>query len=107
LTVAPTTASPGFTSTGTDTRISVEERTADEPSSTHLVNGDLLSRAYDNAVAYDQVADRYAHLNADLATSVAQDGCILAPASNSARGLPEPGCSTHCSSTALTGSPDG
>ena len=45
LTVAPTTRSPGPTSTGTDSPVSIEASTAERALDDHAVGGDLLARA--------------------------------------------------------------
>ena len=51
LTVAPTTASPGPTSTGTGSPVSIDASTADVPVDDHAVGRDLLARPDDELVA--------------------------------------------------------
>ena len=72
LTVAPVTASPGPTSTGTGSPVRSEASMAEVPSSTIAVGGDLLAGADDEPVADGEVADR----DADL-VAVAEDGHVL------------------------------
>ena len=72
LTVAPVTASPGPTSTGTGSPVSSEASIADVPSLDDAVGGDLLARADDEAVADGELVDRDALLDA-----VAEDGDVL------------------------------
>ena len=73
LTVAPTTASPGPTSTGTDSPVSIEASTAEVPSLDDAVGGDLLAGPDDEPVADGELLDR------DRASSraVAQHGDVL------------------------------
>ena len=58
LTVAPTTASPGFTSTGTDSPVSMRGVDRGAALDDLAVGGDLLAGAYDEQVARRELVDR-------------------------------------------------
>ena len=64
FTVAPTTASPAPTSTGTDSPVTIEASTADVPDTIDAVGRDLLARPHDELVSDPQRRDRDAALHA-------------------------------------------
>ena len=72
FTVAPMTPSPGPTSTGTDSPVSIEASTADAALLDHPVGGDLLAGPHHEAVADHQRVERHPLLGA-----VAQHGDVL------------------------------
>ena len=70
--VAPVTWLPGPTSTGTDSPVTSEASTAEEPSDHDAVGGDLLTGAHDDDVVHGELIGRDLHLGA-----VDQHGGVL------------------------------